>query len=89
MLNTLANYGILPRTGRSITLQALMSALNAEESLVEAFLPAGFTTSPEPNATSFSLQVSILSRQASCKLTLGHSEDIRKHNAIEHDASLR
>ncbi|KAF2690653.1 Cloroperoxidase [Lentithecium fluviatile CBS 122367] len=59
MLNTLANHKFLPHDGKSISQEivthALGSALNISAELSEFLFSQAITTSPEPNATTFSL----------------------------------
>jgi hypothetical protein len=75
-LNALANHGILPHSGKGLTIPILIKALkesiNVGADFAVAIGAAGiFSVSSSPLAKSFSL------------------EDIRRHNfPIEHDASL-
>lgn len=75
MLNSLANHGFLPHSGKNITeedtVNALYTALNVNQSLGEFLFRHAITTNPTPNATNFSL------------------DDLSRHNILEHDASLR
>lgn len=75
MLNTLANHGYLPHSGKNIsendTIQALGSALNIDKDLAQFLFQEALTTSPISNSTTFSLN------------------DLSRHNILEHDASLR
>jgi Peroxidase, family 2 len=75
MLNTLANHGFLPHSGKNIsdddTVNALYTALNINQTLGLLLFQAAITTNPTPNATTFSL------------------DDLSRHNILEHDASLR
>jgi hypothetical protein len=75
MLNSLANHGILPHSGKDITsddlVSALGSTLNVEESLALYLFNQALSTNSALNATTFSLS------------------DLRTHNILEHDASLR
>jgi hypothetical protein len=75
MLNTLANHGFLPHSGKNITkedtVNALNTALNVDRSLGVFLFQHAITTNPAPNATNFSL------------------DDLDRHNILEHDASLR
>ncbi|KAF4624909.1 heme-thiolate peroxidase [Cudoniella acicularis] len=74
MLNTLANHGFLPHSGKNIseidTINALSTALNINQTLGEFLFQAALTTNPEPNATTFSL------------------DNLDRHDILEHDASL-
>lgn len=74
MLNSLANHGFLPHSGKGInrndTIHALGTALNINEALASNLFNFAATTNPEPNATEFSL------------------ENLGRHNVLEHDASL-
>ncbi|KAL9067151.1 MAG: hypothetical protein Q9157_006893 [Trypethelium eluteriae] len=74
MLNTLANHGFLPHSGKGIsavdTVNALNSALNINQSLAQFLFDNAVTTNPAPNATTFSL------------------ENLDRHDILEHDASL-
>ena len=73
-LNTFANHGFLPRSGKYITEEDLVSgcadAVNFGEGLTKALFDAAITTNPEPNSTWFSL------------------DHLTRHNILEHDASL-
>lgn len=75
MLNTLANHGFLPHSGKNITeedtVNALNTALNVDQSLGVFLFQHAITTNPAPNATNFSL------------------DNLDRHNILEHDASLR
>jgi hypothetical protein len=75
MLNSLANHGFLPHSGKGIklsdTVHALDVALNIGEDIAKDLFGFAATTNPEPNATEFSL------------------ENLGRHNILEHDASLR
>lgn len=75
MLNTLANHGFLPHSGKDISKEvganALFEALNMNKTLSEFLFDFALTTNPKPNATTFSLN------------------DLGNHNVLEHDASLR
>ncbi|KAI1099048.1 Cloroperoxidase [Jackrogersella minutella] len=59
MLNTLANHGFLPRDGKNITqditIDALGSALNFNQSLAELMFEMALIANPTPNATFFTL----------------------------------
>ncbi|KAF9875114.1 chloroperoxidase [Colletotrichum karsti] len=74
MLNSLANHGYLPRDGKSISMDNLISglgkAINFNESLVRTLGTPAFATSTTGDANTFNL------------------DDIAKHNVIEHDGSL-
>ncbi|PMD12698.1 Cloroperoxidase [Hyaloscypha hepaticicola] len=74
MLNTLANHGFLPHSGKNIsevdTINALSTALNINQTLGEFLFRAAITTNPMPNATTFSL------------------DNLDRHDILEHDASL-
>lgn len=74
MLNSLANHGFLPHTGKGIklndTIHALGVALNIDQDVATFLFGFAATTNPEPNATEFSL------------------ENLGRHNVLEHDASL-
>ncbi|KAI9685685.1 MAG: hypothetical protein M1822_004245 [Bathelium mastoideum] len=74
MLNTLANHGFLPHSGKDITekdtVHALYTALNINQSLSELLFNFAITTNPAPNATTFSL------------------DNLDRHDILEHDASL-
>ncbi|KAF1973328.1 Cloroperoxidase [Bimuria novae-zelandiae CBS 107.79] len=75
MLNTLANHGYLPHSGRGITLErtihALDTALNINQDIARNLFGFALTTNPEGNTTGvFSL------------------ENLGTHNVLEHDASL-
>ena len=75
MLNTLANHGILPHSGKNLTLnatvQGLINGVNFSPSLGEFLFAFAMTTNPDPNATSFTLH------------------QLGSHDILEHDASLR
>ncbi|KAI1105729.1 Cloroperoxidase [Jackrogersella minutella] len=74
MLNTLANHGFLPHSGKGITvnktIDALLSALNIEPAVSEELFTFAATTNPTPNATFFDL------------------DNLSRHNILEHDGSL-
>jgi len=74
MLNSLANHGFLPHSGKGIkrnnTVHALGTALNINEDVASFLFDFAATTNPQPNATEFSL------------------ENLGRHNVLEHDASL-
>jgi hypothetical protein len=59
MLNTLANHNFLPHNGKAITSArvkyALGTALNIDAGLSQFLFDFALTTSPEANATTFSL----------------------------------
>ena len=73
-LNTFANHGFLPRSGKYITQEdlskALLDAVHIEEGLSNMLFDFAITTNPEPNSTWFSL------------------DHLARHNVLEHDASL-
>ncbi|KAF6825091.1 hypothetical protein CMUS01_09965 [Colletotrichum musicola] len=75
MMNTLANHGFLPRDGRNLTQDTVVTALNEglnfNQSLGTLMFQMALVANPEPNATFF---------------TLDH---LNRHNVLEHDASLR
>ncbi|KAI0455295.1 Chloroperoxidase [Xylaria acuta] len=74
ILNTLANHGFLPRTGRDINennlVQALYDALNIDHEFGLLLFTAGRLANPKPNATTFNL------------------DHIDRHDLFEHDGSL-
>ncbi|KAI1206994.1 Cloroperoxidase [Annulohypoxylon truncatum] len=74
MLNTLANHGFLPHTGKGITvnktIDALGTALNIDSALSVELFNFAVTTNPTPNSTYFDLN------------------DLSRHNILEHDGSL-
>lgn len=74
MLNSLANHGFLPHSGKGImlndTIHALGEALNIDADVSKTLFGFAATTNPVPNATEFSL------------------ENLGRHNVLEHDASL-
>ncbi|KAK6212589.1 hypothetical protein LQW54_005174 [Pestalotiopsis sp. IQ-011] len=74
MLNTLANHGYLPHSGKDITvnttIDALGRALNIDAELAIFLHNFAITTNPTPNATIFSL------------------DNLSRHDILEHDASL-
>ncbi|KAI0397641.1 Cloroperoxidase [Xylariaceae sp. FL0594] len=74
MLNTLANHGYLPRTGRDInentTVSALYEALNLAPDFGRFLFRAGRLANPLPNATTFNL------------------DHLNRHDFFEHDGSL-
>ncbi|KAI0893638.1 Cloroperoxidase [Annulohypoxylon nitens] len=74
MLNTLANHGFLPHSGKGITanktIDALFNALNIEKDLGQLLFNFAATTNPTPNATYFDL------------------DHLSRHNVLEHDGSL-
>ncbi|KAK4451238.1 Chloroperoxidase [Podospora aff. communis PSN243] len=73
-LNTFANHGFLPRTGKYITQQnladGLFNAVNFDANISAFLFDFAISTNPEPNATWFSL------------------DHLTRHNVLEHDASL-
>ncbi|KAI1393030.1 Cloroperoxidase [Hypoxylon trugodes] len=74
MLNTLANHGFLPHTGKGISLDnainALDTALNIDSSFAKFLFNKALTTNPTPNATTIDLNM------------------LSRHNILEHDASI-
>jgi hypothetical protein len=73
-LNTLANHGIIPKSGRGLTVRMLQKALgdtyNIGLDVSTIFALGGLLTSPHPLKGRFDLS------------------DLKIHNFIEHDASL-
>ncbi|KAK4643001.1 hypothetical protein QC761_000370 [Podospora bellae-mahoneyi] len=73
-LNTFANHGFLPRTGKYITLDdltnGLFNAVNFDANISAFLFDFAISTNPEPNSTWFSL------------------DHLTRHNVLEHDASL-
>jgi hypothetical protein len=59
MMNTLANHGYLPRDGRGITREVVVSAmggaLNFSPDLAVIMFDQAIIANPEPNATFFTL----------------------------------
>ncbi|KAF2105737.1 Chloroperoxidase [Lophiotrema nucula] len=74
MLNSLANHGFLPHSGKNITAEitqdALFSALNVNKTVGKFLFDFAITTAPQANATTFDL------------------DNLARHNILEHDASL-
>jgi len=74
MLNSLANHGFLPHSGKGITERdtkdALYDALHINKTLGGFLFDFAITTNPEENATTFDL------------------DHLGRHNILEHDASL-
>ncbi|KAI0017561.1 Cloroperoxidase [Xylariomycetidae sp. FL0641] len=74
MLNTLANHGYLPHSGKDITenmtIAVLTQVLNLGADLATYLHEEAVTTNPSPNATTFSLL------------------NLQAHDVLEHDASL-
>lgn len=74
-LNTLANHGLLPRSGKNITLTDLVSGMrqgvSQDETISVPLFGLAATTNPSGDYTTFSLP------------------DLGRHNILEHDASLR
>jgi peroxidase family protein len=74
MLNTLANHGFLPHSGKGITeddtMNALYDALHLNKTLGGSLFDFALTTNPQENATTFDL------------------DHLGRHNVLEHDASL-
>jgi hypothetical protein len=73
-LNSLANHDILPRDGRNYTIPMLVKALGE-----------GLNVSSEIATTLARFGMSVSSDPASGAFNL---DDLNKHNALEHDASL-
>jgi hypothetical protein len=75
MLNTLANHGILPHSGKNISqrivTKALMDGVNFTPQLAEFLFRFAQLTNPDQNSTTFDLN------------------HLGTHNILEHDASLR
>ena len=75
MLNSLANHGFLPHSGKNIsqsdTVDDLFNALHVNKTLAGFLFQAALSTNPAPNATTFDL------------------DNLSRHNILEHDASLR
>lgn len=74
MLNTLANHGFLPHSGKDITEQDIVKSfdvLNFDPEFSKFLHNIALRGNPAPNATTFSLH---------------HLDD---HKKFEHDASLR
>jgi len=73
-LNTFANHGFLPRTGKYITQKnladGLLNAVNFDANISAFLFNFAASTNPEPNSTWFSL------------------DHLTRHNVLEHDASL-
>ncbi|KAK3350256.1 Chloroperoxidase [Lasiosphaeria hispida] len=74
LLNSLANHGFLPRSGRNITSEELIGALSAsinlDPSVAEGPTALALTTSKTGNPDTFDL------------------DNLDQHGVIEHDASL-
>ncbi|KAH6665587.1 Chloroperoxidase, partial [Halenospora varia] len=74
MLNTLANHGILPHSGKNITeeitINALVDGVNFTPALGKFLFGFARLTNPDGNATTFNL------------------DQLGTHNILEHDASL-
>ena len=74
MLNTLANHGFLPHSGKGITERnikdALFDALHIDETRSSKLFDFAITTNPDENAATFDLN------------------HLGRHNILEHDASL-
>jgi hypothetical protein len=73
-LNSLANHNVLPRDGRNYTIPVLVKALGE-----------GLNVSAETATALATLGLSLSKDPASGAFDL---DDLNKHNAIEHDASL-
>jgi hypothetical protein len=75
MLNTLANHGILPHSGKNISedivTKALMEGVNFTPQLAQFLFVFAHLTNPNQNSTTFDLN------------------HLGIHNILEHDASLR
>lgn len=73
-MNSFANHGFLPRSGKYITQQdmidGLFNAVHFDENLSRTMFTFAAGTNPEPNSTWFSL------------------DHLARHNVLEHDASL-
>ncbi|KAK6071512.1 sterigmatocystin biosynthesis peroxidase stcC 8 [Seiridium cupressi] len=73
-MNTLANHGFLPHSGRNITRENAIFALgngpNFDSTLAGIMWDQAIIANPEPNATSSTL------------------DNLNRHNVLEHDASL-
>lgn len=95
MLNTLANHGFLPHSGRNITRDVLINAmkdgLNISPRIITSSFDTALTTNPTPNAT-VSIPMHQYIEQPNRPLTsFTQSFDfdmLHKHNLIEHDGSL-
>lgn len=74
-LNTLANHGLLPRSGKNITQDDLSRAMwlgvSQDDTISVPLFGLAATTNPSGDNTTFSLP------------------DLGRHNILEHDASLR
>ncbi|KAJ3543178.1 heme-thiolate peroxidase [Fusarium decemcellulare] len=74
MMNTLANHGFLPRDGKNLTQEVVVSGLkrgiNLHEALGTQMFKQSIIANPEPNATFFTL------------------DQLNRHNVLEHDSSL-
>jgi hypothetical protein len=92
MLNTLANHAFLPHDGKAISesrvIHALGAALNISESLSKFLFSEAITTSPQPNATTFTLEDlgrhNILEHDAS----LSRSDYFFNHDPYSFNASV-
>jgi len=73
-LNTFANHGFLPRSGKYIThkdlADGLFNSVNFDANISSFLFDFAVGTNPEPNSTWFSL------------------DHLSRHNVLEHDASL-
>ncbi|KAK3342209.1 Chloroperoxidase [Lasiosphaeria hispida] len=73
-LNTFANHGFLPRSGKYITQKdlanGLFNAVHFDANISHFLFDFAVTTNPQPNSTWFSL------------------DHLSRHNVLEHDASL-
>ncbi|KAE8846637.1 hypothetical protein HRS9139_01204 [Pyrenophora teres f. teres] len=74
LLNTLANHGYIPRDGRNMTkdnvVSGLVNGINLEPVLAGILWQEGLVVNPDPNAVSFIL------------------DQLNAHNVLEHDASM-
>ncbi|KAH9208138.1 Chloroperoxidase [Leptodontidium sp. 2 PMI_412] len=73
-MNTLANHGFLPRNGRNITHQMLVSACKD-----------GFNVGPLVPDTAFNLSIALNPEPGATEIDFAM---IRTHNIIEHDGSI-
>lgn len=74
MLNSLANHALLPHSGRNITVPLIISVFNS-------------TLNISPELASFTASAGV-SLSSDPSLGFFNLDDLDKHNAIEHDASL-
>lgn len=96
MMNTLANHGYLHRDGLNLTeavvVKALQDGLNFDTSLSETMFKMALPANPDPNATWFTLWVTVTSSLGGKSifiLTYYHRDQLNRHNVLEHDGSLR